>query len=63
VPGTGRSSVFDLEPTTGAVKWRLDWDNDAYTPFRAERIEGCEVFANARYCPAVAERIAELEGE
>ncbi len=63
VPGTGRSSVFDLEPTTGAVKWRLDWDNDAYTPFRAERIEGCEVFANARHCPAVAERIAELEGE
>lgn len=54
------SQVLELRPPDEVV-WRLSWTEREWTTFRAQRYEGCDVFANARYCPSVAERIAELE--
>ncbi len=54
------SSVMEIEPTTGELAWRMDWDNPDYAVYRAERLDGCEIFQNAATCPEVADRIAAL---
>ncbi|GEM_PF-804294 len=54
------SSVFEIEPSSGELAWRMDWDNPDFATYRAERLGGCDIFANAATCPAVAERIAAL---
>lgn len=56
-----RSGVIEVDPTTDDVVWRLEYNAAEGSLFRAERYGGCEIFDNAKYCPAVADRIAELE--
>ena len=56
----GHSALIELEPGTDRVVWRLDYDTQSNGIFRSERYDGCEIFSNAKYCPAVAARIAEL---
>jgi hypothetical protein len=43
------------------VIWRLDYLDSDDSGYRAQQLDGCAVFANSRYCPAVAQRIAEIE--
>lgn len=44
------SSIVEVEPATGDVVWRVDWPDEDAAAYRAQRIDGCDVFANARYC-------------
>jgi hypothetical protein len=59
--GNDVSELVELSPPSGQV-WRLKWPSRTHTTYRAERYQGCDVFANARYCPDVATRLAELTG-
>ena len=59
--GNDVSEIVEIEPPDTVV-WRMAWPTRDYTVYRSERYDGCAVFANARYCPAVADRIAELGG-
>jgi hypothetical protein len=54
------SQVVELKPPDEVV-WRLKWTSEEWPTFRAQRYDGCLLFANGRYCEAVAERIAELD--
>ena len=55
-----RGSLVEVVPP-GDVAWRLDFLDADDSLYRAQRIDGCTLFANSRFCPAVAERVAELE--
>jgi hypothetical protein len=46
-----RTQLVEVDPTTDEVVWRLLMDSPDDAGYRAERIDGCELFANARYCP------------
>ncbi len=54
------TAIVELNPATEEVVWRLEWADRDHVAYRSERYDGCAIFANAKYCPAVAERIAEL---
>lgn len=56
------SELVELAPPDEVV-WRLTWSSPAFITFRAQRIDGCESFPNARYCDAVARRYAALTGQ
>lgn len=56
------SGVIEIDPATDEVVWRMDHVGGLTSLFRAERYGGCDLFANGKYCPAVADRIAELSG-
>jgi Arylsulfotransferase (ASST) len=56
---SSESELVELLPPS-TVAWRLTWPDGLWTLYRAQRYDGCDVFANARYCPAVSSRIAEL---
>jgi hypothetical protein len=64
--GSTTSEILELAPdapSAGAgatVVWRLAWPSRQYSTYRAERYGGCDVFANARYCPEIADRLATL---
>lgn len=36
--------------STGSVVWRADFGNEKEHAYRAERIDGCEIFNNVNYC-------------
>lgn len=55
------SELVELTPPDTVV-WKLTWPSDSHAVYRSQRYDGCDVFGNARYCPSVADRIAELEG-
>ncbi|MEQ1569682.1 MAG: aryl-sulfate sulfotransferase, partial [Myxococcota bacterium] len=61
------SQVLELRPprdgAAAEVVWRLRWTDPDWPTFRAARYDGCALFANARYCPAVAARLRALRGE
>jgi hypothetical protein len=46
-----RSEVVEMERATGEVVWRLRFDETRWGIYRAQRIDGCAMFHNARYCP------------
>jgi len=54
------SAVFPLDPAQGDVAWRLEFQSVQDTVYRSERIDACDVLANARFCPQVADRLATL---
>lgn len=56
----GHSALIELEPGTDREVWRLDYDTQSNGIFRSERYDGCEIFSNGKYCPAVAARIDAL---
>jgi len=51
-----RSAVVEVDRDSTEVLWRLTWPEAADGIYRADRIPGCEVFANAAYCPDVLDR-------
>lgn len=53
-------ALVEVDPATQEVKWRLDFLDDDDSTYRAQRIDGCGMFANSRYCPAIADRLKEL---
>jgi hypothetical protein len=58
--GGDRSELLEIVPPDEVI-WRLTWPSGSYSVYRAERYDGCDVFGNARYCPAIADRIADLQ--
>lgn len=49
----GVSSIVEVVPasTGGEIAWLMELDSDNQSTYRGLRIAGCDVFANARYCP------------
>lgn len=45
------ASIIELDPA-GQVLWRADMTNEKEHLYRAERIDGCDIFNNLTYCPA-----------
>jgi hypothetical protein len=54
------SSIVEVDRATGAVASRLVLPVGSGT-YRAERYDGCDLFANTRWCSALAERRAALD--
>ncbi|MBX2801759.1 MAG: aryl-sulfate sulfotransferase [Myxococcales bacterium] len=55
------SALIELDPESRTVVWRMDFDQSTYSVYRSQRYDGCEIFASAAHCPAVAERLGQLE--
>ncbi len=53
------SEIVELRPPDTVVS-RITWPSSSWGVYRSERYDGCAVFANARYCDAVATRWTEL---
>lgn len=48
--------IVELDPVAGDPVWRFDFSGDRDSLYRAQPIDGCAPFANARFCPALAAR-------
>jgi len=46
----GRSALIELDPSADLATWRLDFDGERDGLYRAQRIDGCAVFASTRWC-------------
>jgi hypothetical protein len=57
-PSPWRRANVSSPPGQAASRIRFDDVRDA--TYRAERLDGCDVFANAKYCDPIADRVAEL---
>ena len=51
------SAIVEIDPETGGVPWRLDLRDDQRLTYRAERVDGCDMFNNTLYCPDLLDRI------
>ena len=47
------SAIAEIDPENDEVVWRLETADPQDGLYRAERIDGCALFANAKYCPAI----------
>lgn len=54
------TTVYEIDPATGTKLWEMQYPDSAQMAYRADWADPCALFANAKYCPAVAERVAEL---
>lgn len=46
-----RTEIVEVDPATDTVGWRMSFHDLHDAGYRAERIDGCSLFANAKYCP------------
>jgi hypothetical protein len=53
------SELLELRPPDEVV-WRATFPSRDWAMFRAQQYDGCALFANARYCEAVTERLEVL---
>ncbi len=53
-------ALVEVDPDTNDVTWRLDFLDPDDSTYRAEKLDGCAIFANSRYCPSVAERLEQV---
>lgn len=51
----GNTQLIQVDPTTNSVVWRLVLDDPLATGYRAQRIDGCDIFANQQMCAEAAE--------
>ena len=54
------SQIVEVDRTDDTVVHRLVMRDVGHWIYRAHRLDGCAVFANSRYCPAVADRLNAL---
>ena len=54
------SEIVEFDPLSGLAASRVTFLDITDATYRAERLDGCELFANAKYCEALATRIDEL---
>jgi Arylsulfotransferase (ASST) len=57
--GGNGTKVIEIDPATGQVASKI-FLRPSDASYRAERLDGCELFDNAAYCPDVATRVTEL---
>ena len=43
-------ALVDVDEATGEVLWRVDFLDLDDSTYRAQRIDGCAMFADDRYC-------------
>ncbi|MEZ4235981.1 MAG: hypothetical protein R3F59_07415 [Myxococcota bacterium] len=56
------TQIVELDRAAGTEIHRLVFDDVGKWIYNAHRVDGCDLFANAEYCPAVATRLDELRG-
>jgi hypothetical protein len=49
-----RSTLLELDPTSGEQVWRLSLQGERDGVYRAEPISGCDLFHNQKYCEELA---------
>lgn len=49
-----RSRILEVDRATDEVIWAYRWEQESVGLYRAERLGGCDVFHNARFCPELA---------
>lgn len=60
-PSPGDKTTFvEIDPATGEKLWEIRYTDVHDMAFRAEAIDPCAIFANAKFCEAVAERLEVL---
>ena len=55
------SNIVEVDQATGEVASRLTFPNADHTTYRAERYDGCTLFASTTHCPDLAARAAALD--
>jgi hypothetical protein len=55
-----RSTVVEIDPVAQDKLWELSYLDEGTMMYRADWADACELFANAKYCDATADRLAEL---
>lgn len=50
--GDRESSITEVDPADGSVAWRLVVPGDNQYLYRSQRLGGCDLFTNQRYCAA-----------
>ena len=58
-----QTTLVELSADRTRTLWRARYPDKEDTTFRANTADGCALFANARYCPAIADRVAQLFGD
>lgn len=53
-------ALVEVDWETQEVLWRLDYVDSDDSGYKASRLDGCSIFSNTRYCPALAARLVEL---
>jgi len=60
-PSPGDHTTFvEIDPTTGEKLWEVQYTEIIDMAYRAHALDPCDIFANAKYCPTVRERLVEL---
>jgi hypothetical protein len=54
------SQIVEVDRTTNEPVHRLTLRDIGHWIYRAHRMDGCEMFSNAKYCPELGERLEEL---
>lgn len=47
--------ILEVDRPSGEVVWRMELPADDSVLYQASRIDGCDVFNNTRFCPALAD--------
>lgn len=55
-PSTTPTQLVEVDPATDDVTWRLVLDDPDDTGYRAQRVDGCSIFANQAVCPGAGLR-------
>lgn len=58
--GEGPTQIIELDRTDDTEIWRLSFTEEADAVYSADRIDGCELFAETSRCPSLAARLEEL---
>lgn len=53
--------IVEVDRASGKVVHRMTFPSDVHGAYRVQRVDGCDLFANTRYCSTLASRWAELE--
>lgn len=54
------TTVLEVDPVSGEKVWELKYTDIGVMAYRADWADPCALFANAKYCPAVGERLSTL---
>ena len=55
-----RATIVEFDPVSGDKIWQLRYVDQNLTAYRTDWADACTLFANAAYCPAVADWLAAL---
>jgi hypothetical protein len=56
------TTVYEVDPIAGDKVWELQYSDVSMMAYRADWADACALFANAKYCAAVGDRLGALDG-